>query len=284
MIRLLAVDMDGTCLNGRSRMTDRTLWALREAAAKGIIIVPATGRNLECLPHRLAAGVLFRTRTPDNYANQGLFRYVISSNGARVTDILEKKTIFQESVPRSDALGLLERCRGKGLGIASHVRHRYLLQGRFLTAAGRMIYGKDAKGVYCVRSMEQFLIRNDCEVEEFQFYFLLPGAKERLQFVLRDYPNLHAACTGIYAEVYSEKASKGNALMSLAGHIGVRKEEIACIGDGENDLSLFAASGLKIAMGNAVENLKIQADYVTETNDRDGAARAVRKYILRETL
>lgn len=72
--------------------------------------------------------------------------------------------------------------------------------------------------------------------------------------------------------------------MSLADHIGVRKEEIACIGDGENDLSLFAASGLKIAMGNAVENLKIQADYVTETNDRDGAARAVRKHILRETL
>ena len=44
MIKLLAVDMDGTCLDGRSRMTDRTLCALRKAAEKGIIIVPATGR------------------------------------------------------------------------------------------------------------------------------------------------------------------------------------------------------------------------------------------------
>ena len=45
MIKLLAVDMDGTCLDGRSRMTDRTLCALRKAAEKGVIIVPATGRQ-----------------------------------------------------------------------------------------------------------------------------------------------------------------------------------------------------------------------------------------------
>ena len=50
MIKLLAVDMDGTCLDGRSRMTDRTLCALRKAAEKGIIIVPATGRNLNVSP------------------------------------------------------------------------------------------------------------------------------------------------------------------------------------------------------------------------------------------
>ena len=272
--------MDGTCLDGRSRMTDRTLWALRKAAEKGVIIVPATGRNLECIPHRLAAGTLRRTGSPDDHANKGLFRYVISSNGARVTDIFERKTIFQASVKYGDALTLLEKCRGKGLGIASHVRHRYLLQGRFLTTAGLLIYGKDAKGVYCVRDMEAFIHRNDCEVEEFQFYFLLPGAKEKVRAILRDYPSLHAAYTGIYVEVYSENASKGNALAALAGHLGIRQEEIACIGDGENDLSMFASSGLKIAMGNAVDILKVQSDHITETNRNDGAAKAIEHYIL----
>lgn len=272
--------MDGTCLDARSRMTDRTLWALRKAAEKGVIIVPATGRNLECIPHRLAAGTLRRTGSPDDHANKGLFRYVISSNGARVTDIFERKTIFQASVKHEDALTLLEKCRGKGLGIASHVRHRYLLQGRFLTTAGLLIYGKDAKGVYCVRDMEAFIHRNDCEVEEFQFYFLLPGAKEKVRAILRDYLSLHAAYTGIYVEVYSENASKGNALAALAGHLGIRQEEIACIGDGENDLSMFASSGLKIAMGNAVDILKVQSDHITETNRNDGAAKAIEHYIL----
>lgn len=272
--------MDGTCLDGRSRMTDRTLRALRKAAEKGVIIVPATGRNLECIPHRLAAGTLRSTGTPDDHANQGLFRYVISSNGARVTDIRSRKTIFRASVKREDAMALFEKCRGKGLGIASHVRHRYLLQGRFLTAAGLMIYGKDAKGVYCVRNMETFIRSNDCEVEELQFYFLAPGAKDRVRAILRDYPSLHAAYTGIYVEVYSQDASKGNALAALAGHLGIGQEEIACIGDGENDLSMFASSGLKIAMGNAVDELKVQADHITESNRNDGAAKAIEQYIL----
>ena len=280
MIKLLAVDMDGTCLDARSRMTDRTLHALRKAAEKGVVIVPATGRKLECIPHRLAAGTLRRTGTPDDYANKGLFRYVISSNGARVTDICERKTIFRASVKREDALTLLENCRGKGLGIASHVRHRYLLQGRFLTTAGLLIYGKDAQGVYCVRDMETFVRRNDCEVEEFQFYFLLPGAKEKVRTILKEYPSLHAAYTGIYVEVYSRDASKGNALAALAGHLGIRQEEIACIGDGENDLSMFVSSGLKIAMGNAVDKLKVQADHIAESNRNDGAAKTIEQYIL----
>ncbi len=69
MIKLLAIDMDGTCLDSRSRMREVTLQALEQAVAAGICIVPTTGRNLNCLPHRLAE-------------RKELFQYVISSNGA----------------------------------------------------------------------------------------------------------------------------------------------------------------------------------------------------------
>ena len=152
--------------------------------------------------------------------------------------------------------------------------------GAFSHYGGTFDIRKDAKGVYCVRDMEEFIRRNDCEVEEFQFYFLLPGAKEKVRAILKDYPSLYAAYTGIYVEVYSEHASKGNALAVLAGHLGIGREEIACIGDGENDLSMFASSGLRIAMGNAVDMLKVQADHITETNRNDGAAKAIEHYIL----
>lgn len=280
MIKLLAVDMDGTCLDRRSRITDRMLLALREAAAKGIIVVPTTGRNLECIPHRLAEGTLRRTATSDDYANRGMFRYVISSNGARVTDIQKKKEIFRASVPAEDVLPFLQQCRGRYFGIASHVRHRYLLQGRLLTMMGRLIYGKDAGGVYCIRNMEEFIRKNACEVEEFQFYFMKPGAKKRLRKVLEGYPALQAAYTGIYAEVYARDASKGDALAALSRRLGIPRSEIACIGDGENDLTMFAASGFKIAMGNAVDGLKQQADHITDTNGHDGAAKAIERYIL----
>lgn len=275
MIKLLAVDMDGTCLDRRSRMTDATLEALRKAAGRGVIIVPTTGRNLECIPHRLAAGTLFTTGAMDEKKNRDLFRYVISSNGACVTDIRERKEIFRASVPADDVLPLLRECGKLRLGIASHIRHRYLLEGRFLTMAGRLVYGKDARGVCCVRSMEEFIRKGGYKVEEFQFYFFSPGAEQDVRSVLEKYPDLRAAYTGIYVEVYSKDASKGRALAELARHLDIRKEEIACIGDGENDLSMFEAAGLRIAMGNAVEDLKKQADHVTDSNARDGAAKAV---------
>lgn len=256
-------------------MTDATLEALRKAAGRGVIIVPTTGRNLECIPHRLAAGTLFTTGAMDEKKNRDLYRYVISSNGACVTDIRERKEIFRAPVPADDVLPLLRECGKLRLGIASHIRHRYLLEGRFLTMAGRLVYGKDARGVCCVRSMEEFIRKGGYKVEEFQFYFFSPGAEQDVRSVLEKYPDLRAAYTGIYVEVYSKDASKGRALAELARHLNIRKEEIACIGDGENDLSMFEAAGLRIAMGNAVEDLKKQADYVTDSNARDGAAKAV---------
>ena len=205
---------------------------------------------------------------------------MISSNGAELTDIKARRTLFRASISREESLRLLNSCRGMRLGTASHIRHKYLLQGRLLATAGLLIYGKDARGICCVRNMEEFIRKNDCETEEFQFYFLSPRAKQDVQRVLEDHPGLESASTGIYMEVYSKEASKGRALTELGRRLGIRREEIACIGDGENDLSMFEASGLKIAMGNAVEELKDRADYVTASNRCNGAAKAIKKYIL----
>ena len=285
MIKLLAVDMDGTCLDSRSRMTERTLIALRRAASEGITVVPTTGRNLGCIPRRLAAGGLrdsgltYRGKSKDARENRGLYRYVISSNGAAATDIAEKKTVFRAMMPREEALSLLEACGKIRLGNAAHICHRYLMEGKFLTMAGCFIYGKDAAGVYCVRNMREAVEKSRHEVEELQFYFLSGKAKEQLRAVMASYPELSAAYTGIYAEVYSKDGSKGRALAALRKYLGISREETACIGDGENDLSMFEAAGVKIAMGNAVLELKEKADYVTASNDRDGAAEAIEKVL-----
>lgn len=280
MIKLLAVDMDGTCLDGRSRMTDRTLETLRKAAKEGITVVPCTGRNLGCVPHRLAAGVLRESKTEDDKKNQGLFRYAITSNGAMVTDVKEKKTLFQALIKQEDALSIVSACSQEKFGVAAHVKHRYFAQGKLFTSAGRIVYGKDAAAVCCVRDMEAILVRSGCDVEELQFYFPTSKGKMKLKEILSRYPQVKAAYTGIYAEVFSSEASKGNGLKALASYLGVEKEEIACIGDGENDQFMFDESGLKIAMGNAGETLKMQADYVTLSNRHDGAAEAIEKYIL----
>jgi hydroxymethylpyrimidine pyrophosphatase-like HAD family hydrolase len=81
-------------------------------------------------------------------------------------------------------------------------------------------------------------------------------------------------------EIFDENASKGIAISKLAEHLGISKNEIACIGDGENDLTMFAQSGIKFAMGNAVEALKENADYILPDNNSDGVAFAIENYIL----
>lgn len=281
MIKLLAVDMDGTCLDNRSRITDRTMEALERAAASGITVVPTTGRSLSCIPGRIRENLEGKAAEKTRKkAGKGLFRYVITSNGAETLDLVLEKRIFQALIPNERALTLLKESRGKGLGLTAHIDHEYILQGRILSQLGRFVYGKDAKETRCAHSLEQVVSKSGYDVEELQFYFMAPGAHKKAEEILRHYPDLSAAYTGTYAEIFAKTASKGNALAALGKYLGIDQGEIACIGDGENDLSMFEASGLKFAMGNAVPALKKKADHVVPENTRDGVAEAIERYIL----
>lgn len=93
--------------------------------------------------------------------------------------------------------------------------------------------------------------------------------------ILARYADLSAAYTDQYVEIFSKQASKGTALCALAQELGIERSEIACIGDGENDLTMFRAAGMKMAMGNAVEELKRAADIVLPSNEKDGAAEGI---------
>lgn len=66
----------------------------------------------------------------------------------------------------------------------------------------------------------------------------------------------------------------------MAEYLGIGKDEIACIGDGENDISMFQAAGTTFAVENAVAELKEQADYVLPSNDQNGVAEAIYRYLL----
>lgn len=259
-MKLLAIDMDGTCLKGRGHLSGKTLGALRKAASAGIEIVPTTGRAVSCLPHRLKG--------------EPFVHYIISSNGAVVTDARTNETIFQALMPFSEVYPLLEELSREELGITAHINREYVVQGRLLGCMGRLIYGKDAKNIQCVKDLPDFVREQQADIEELQLFFP-SGARPRVAEILSNYGSVSAAYSNVYVEVFSKAASKGNALRALSEHLAVPKEEIACIGDGENDQSMFQASGLRFAMGNAVDTLKAQADYVLPTNRQNGVAAAI---------
>ena len=82
-----------------------------------------------------------------------------------------------------------------------------------------------------------------------------------------------------FCEFSDPKATKGNAVRFLAGLWGIKKEEIMACGDQDNDIEMLLAAGTKVAMGNATEDLKKVADYITDSVDNDGVANAVVKFI-----
>jgi Cof subfamily protein (haloacid dehalogenase superfamily) len=83
-----------------------------------------------------------------------------------------------------------------------------------------------------------------------------------------------------YLDVTHPLANKGHALLSLAKYLAVPPEEIATIGDGSNDVAMFAQSGLGVAMGNASDEVKARADFVTDSNQEDGFAKAVELFFI----
>ncbi|MFT9297830.1 MAG: HAD hydrolase family protein, partial [Gluconobacter sp.] len=75
-------------------------------------------------------------------------------------------------------------------------------------------------------------------------------------------------------------ANKGEAVRELALAHGVAPHEVACLGDAHNDLPMFAVAGLGIAMGQAEDDVRAAAQVLTDTNERDGWAKAIERYIL----
>jgi hydroxymethylpyrimidine pyrophosphatase-like HAD family hydrolase len=86
----------------------------------------------------------------------------------------------------------------------------------------------------------------------------------------------------VYLDVTAMQANKGQALATLAEFLGLPLEQTAAMGDGGNDPAMFHVAGLSIAMGQAEDEVKRQADVVTGANTEDGAAQAIERYILND--
>jgi hypothetical protein len=84
----------------------------------------------------------------------------------------------------------------------------------------------------------------------------------------------------MFLEFVDIKASKAIAMAKIGQHYNIKQSEMIAVGDGFNDLSMIEYAGLGVAMGNADNEVKRIADYVTRSNDEDGVAHVINKFIL----
>ena len=110
--------------------------------------------------------------------------------------------------------------------------------------------------------------------------FFNEKAEKRTRRIVKENPAFSASFGRAYVEMYSKETSKGIAMRTLADILGISKSEIMSIGNGENDLTMFEESGVKIAVENAEDCLKAKADFVVASNNADGVAEAIEKFCL----
>lgn len=270
-IRLIALDMDGTLLNDQKELLPKNRAALESCIRRGIAIVPATGRPSAGLPEeiRQMAGI----------------RYAILTNGARVEDLQEGKVISQELIPWERAYEVLEFASGYPVAYDPYIDGRGKMEARFRNHLDQ--FGLPP-------AMQKLVLSSRDEVEdELALVKSWKMPVEKINIFTRDrklrmelweklsrYKDLVVTSSLEYnLEINAATATKGNALLQLAAHLGLKREQTMAMGDGSNDLSMIEAAGIGVAMANSMDMLKQKADYLTLSNEADGVAAAIRHFL-----
>lgn len=273
-IKLIATDLDGTFVDDRKNMIDENIQALAACAERGIQIVPATGRTI--------IGI------PDELKNLPGVRYAITVNGAVVVDLKTEEVISSCLLKAETAVKIMELVRD----CEDDIMYDAYVGGIGYTRQSfwdNLAHYVPNQGIHdLVRKTRKPVpdnieyIRENCEyVDKINLFFVKEEARVRMRNVLADIPGiLVSSSLSNNLEINAAGADKGNALIRLAAHLGIRQEETMAFGDGENDISMIRMAGFGVAMENAEECVKAVADHITVTNNEAGVAAAIRKFVL----
>jgi Cof subfamily protein (haloacid dehalogenase superfamily) len=276
-IQLLAVDVDGTLVNSEDEVSPATRVALHRVREAGVEVAIATGRRYRnaqgaigalglpapsvCLGGALVKGGDGRTLHADAFEASD-FQAVASLYRDRGHAVVAQRDsdedggpdfLLDESVPWNDfTRGYYDRNHAfaeRAAGLPEQARDDVLVVGTF---------GELAE----LQALERELHR------------LHPGA-----FTSHVMPGFQFE--GYYCEVVPSRVSKWSGLRRLADFLGIPRGEVCAVGDERNDLSMISGAGVGVAMGNACEEVKRAADWVTGHHDEDGLVGVVERILAR---
>ena len=270
--RMIGMDLDGTLLTTEKKLTPYTQDVLKRAIAQGIIVLPATGRPVSGVPEEIMhfPGI----------------RYAVTTNGGRIVDVQENRTIYENLVPVDKAYAILSvfekydtlrEIYYDGIGYSEETMlkniHRYIEPGPmadYMVATRRPIPDVHAK-----------FVETNRPVDKVQGIFASLADKDEALKELEKITDIEI--TGALSqnvEINAKDVDKGNALLRLGQILGIPGEEIMAFGDGTNDRKMLEKVGTGVAMANGVPEVKAAADYITASNDEEGVARFIEKYVL----
>ncbi|MDR1913725.1 MAG: Cof-type HAD-IIB family hydrolase [Clostridiales bacterium] len=276
------LDIDGTTVTPLKSVTRKTKQVIHRMIDNGIIVCICTGRNVaSTLPVAKSLGL-----TTPCMCIDGMIMY----------DPPQKKVIYESKLPNTvmrDVLSIVHRYNVNIEVITNKYYYWYLhskeIRGYdFYTQnsnslairLGSLFY-KYMFGVRNIANLDRFFTDND------QIYEIVaigdPSQTDSIKKDLSDHSNKDILTRMLWQNqlfITAKDVGKSHGLRILCEHFNISSDEVVAIGDDDNDIDMLKMAGVGVAMGNASDEVKACADYVTLSNNEDGAAVALEELFL----
>lgn len=272
-IRLIAMDLDGTALqNDRCTFSPRLRAALEQAHARGITIVPVTGRQFKLLPPVLQEHHEWQT-------------LAVLCNGGQIRRMKTGEILHSLNIEPDALKQLLTLAGTYGLPVEFSVDSTlYLTKDSYdkQLPYPSLSFHRDtilANHGCIVPSLEP-MCRMD--IEKVNLLCIHGDIRDTVQQELKNIAVSAVWASSTSMEITHPDATKGQALENLSRLLDIPMEAVMALGDSGNDITMLQQAGLGVAMGNAPDFVKAAADVCTESNILDGAAIAIETYALKK--
>ncbi len=266
--KLLALDMDGTLLNSRKEITQPTVEAINQLLERGVHVVFSSGRNLP--------------EMQDIRRVLNKIRYGIQISGGLVFDFAEDKVIAVRPVPFDVIMTIID----VGLDARAMI-HLHTVRDSIARQADIDRMSDFHMGIYrsmfdriCLKvdDVKAYALEHSREIIKVNLYHRSPESRQRSIERIKDLELEPVFAEGSALEATPRGVTKASGLIELCKHLNIPLEQTVAIGDAPNDREILQTAGLGIAMGNADDDIKKIAGFVTLDNDHDGVAHAIEKF------
>ncbi|MFT8321793.1 MAG: Cof-type HAD-IIB family hydrolase [Bacillus sp. (in: firmicutes)] len=272
--RLLALNIDGTLLQSNGRINKSTKDAIEYVQQKGIYVTLVTSRSF---PSAKKVAKALRLNS-----------HIVTHQGALIANNLEQ-TIYVKRIADDltyDIVRFLEgficqiRLVHEKFSLANKSKLNHNMLAKTVFSSGDPVFYSHQ----FVDVLSEVLLEEPVSTPKIEVYFEdKKDCHDAIEVMGKMFDDINIVqINELRLEILPEGVSKLNGLLYLGEHLGIKSREMVVIGDSMDDLEMIETAGLGVAMGNASNELKLAADWVTRSNDQHGVAYMVKEHFRKQ--